>query len=1054
MRTIAVFDINSYFKQIPTYFIAVLLFCFGVFGGSRFNLSVGEGVYLNSPYTIGFMLGLLSLSVIFIATVNGIQLLFKEWDSRFDLLLFSTTISRNQFTNGRFLSFYIVTISGFFLLTAGFMVGQSLREGPAIQDCFYLSYYLYPLVLFGCVNTFFVCSVLCMVAWLTKNKLMVALSGLLLYVLYMVALLFSGSPFMTQSMPQSLEIQRISAFADPFGLTAYFFVSKDFTIAQRNTVLTPLSGSLLANRLMITSMSVVFFQLARKYYTNIKSSRSKRQEEGRFTDTAVSAAYKTTAVSFSSLQYLKAVRSFFKADLIYIFKGIAVAAAAVLLLFNLGMEMYADIEKGIRLPQKFASSGLLSSTILENLHLPAVLLIVYYANDLYWKSSVSRFSILENTTAFMSAKLLGHWFSCIVLIIFFTVISILLGLFFQMGYRFTTVNWEPYSSIFLFCSFPLVVLAGFMLLLNQIIPHKYLSLGVTLSIAFFAASPFTGLIINNPLFRFLTAFRGQYSDFNGYGTYMLSYAQRAMFGLCSLLVFWQISNMIKERKMKVHFLILFIFLVFSSFFFANQFLKGYVPADKRQKLEMAVSYEKKYRKYQAIPQPVITDVITQVHLFPSLQQYTVEGVYTIRNKSNRPVNHILVSFHDDLKITEAQFTSASETLEIDQPISEIYLRQPLRPNDSAKLRFSLQYSWRPVNGHQSFNAIVENGSFMRISRYYPRIGYQSDYELMDSIERKQYGLGPATPLKRIQDPREPADDLITLAMTIDTDDGQTAVGIGELKKKWSDKGRNYFQFEAMDPIPFRFAVSSAAYKIKSVLHDSITISVLYHPEHEVNVDHLIRNAKLTLDYCRSNFGAYPFKSVCFAEVSSFTKGFAGTAYPASIFMTEDMLFHANIKADQKQDVINELAGHELSHLWWGGNQIVPDIREGAAFLTETLAMYTEMMLYKKMYGIEKMKERLQVHQQIYDTEKGFSSNEPLYKVSGGNPHICYSKGAVVMVQLSELIGEQTVNMALRNFLQSVRYSGNKPISTDFINEVLKVSEQRFHSQIKQLFMEV
>lgn len=64
-------------------------------------------------------------------------------------------------------------------------------------------------------------------------------------------------------------------------------------------------------------------------------------------------------------------------------------------------------------------------------------------------------------------------------------------------------------------------------------------------------------------------------------------------------------------------------------------------------------------------------------------------------------------------------------------------------------------------------------------------------------------------------------------------------------------------------------------------------------------------------------------------------------------MPEDMVFHANIHADKKQDIINELAGHELSHLWWGNSLINPDEREGAVMLTETLAMYTEMMLYKK-----------------------------------------------------------------------------------------------------------
>lgn len=155
-------------------------------------------------------------------------------------------------------------------------------------------------------------------------------------------------------------------------------------------------------------------------------------------------------------------------------------------------------------------------------------------------------------------------------------------------------------------------------------------------------------------------------------------------------------------------------------------------------------------------------------------------------------------------------------------------------------------------------------------------------------------------------------------------------------------------------------------------------------------------------------------------------------------MTEDMLFHANIKADQNQDVINELAGHELSHLWWGNSQIDPDDREGAVMLTETLAMYTEMMIYKKMHGKEKTMERIKVHQQIFNNEKGLSENQPLYKVSGENTHISYSKGAVVMVKLSELIGEDKVNAALKSFLLHNQYP-KKPTTLDLLEEFYKVS---------------
>lgn len=1054
MKTITIFDIKNYSKQIPTYIVASLLFCFGWFAGTNFNLSVGEGIFLNSAYTTGFILGMLSLSIIFIATVTGTQLLFKEWDARFDLLLFSTTITKKQFTGGRFLSFYLLTLAGFLFLAAGFIIGQSLRGGAAMQPGFRLSFYLYPFFLFGCVNAFFVCSVLSFIAWLTKNKLLVAVSGLLLFMLYMITLLFSGSPFMAQSMPQSLTVQHVSALADPFGLSAYFFVSKHFSLVQRNSNLVPLTKVLLINRILIMAVSLLFLFLSEKYFSITATKKKANKKKALSFEITGSGSYQTASVTFNSRQHLKAIVSFLKTDLIYIFKGIAVIVAAILVLFNMGMEMYAEIEKGIRLPQKFASSGLMASTILENLHLPGAILIVYYANDLYWRSNVSRFSILENTTAFSTAKLLGHWLSSSVLIMFFSILSILLGLLFQVGYQYPHIEWLPYAGVFVFNSFPLVLLAGLVLLLNRLIPHKYISLGLSLVVALVVASPLANKIITNPLLRFFTEFKGEYSEFNGYGNYMASFAQRLVVGLSVILILWQVLWLIKTKKINLQRILFFILLIASCCFFAFRFMSGYIPKDKHQAFEFAAGYEKQYRKYQNIPQPVITDVKTQVHLFPLANSYTVDGTFVLKNKTNKALQKILLNFHDDFTINKAQFVSAAEIITISKHISEIILRQALLPGDSAILNFTISYSWKPVNGHQSFNAIIENGSFMRISRYYPQIGYQSDYEWSDSIQRKQIGLGKATALKRIEDERTPANDFIHLDMTIDTDKGQIAVGTGELVKQWSSNNRNYFQYKTPEPVPFRFALSSAAYETKIVMHDSIKIYVLYHSSHQENVEHLIRNAKLTLDYCRSNFGVYPYKSVTFAEVSSFTKGFAATAYPATVFLTENMIFNANIKADQQQDVINELAGHELSHLWWGCNQLAPDEREGAAMLTETLAMYTEMMLYKKMYGKEKMMARIKMHQQIYDAEKGLYANEPLYKVSSGNTHISYSKGAIVMVQLSELIGEKKVNEALKNLLNSVKQSGNKPVSIDFVQEVLKVSDERLHRRVKQLFMEI
>ena len=94
------FDIATYFKS-KTFIIAVVaLIGIGIFTGLRFNLTIGEGVYLNSAYSIGFMVGMLSLSIIFIASIIAYHLLFKEWDNRFDTLLFTTAINKQQFLTG------------------------------------------------------------------------------------------------------------------------------------------------------------------------------------------------------------------------------------------------------------------------------------------------------------------------------------------------------------------------------------------------------------------------------------------------------------------------------------------------------------------------------------------------------------------------------------------------------------------------------------------------------------------------------------------------------------------------------------------------------------------------------------------------------------------------------------------------------------------------------------------------------------------------------------------------------------------------------------------
>jgi len=1053
MNVLFLFEVKRTIKRWSVYLIALILVLIGIFCGNQFNLTVGEGIYLNSPYTIGFMTGLLSLVIIFFAIIFAIQVLFKDQDSKFDILIFSYPFSKQTYLYGRFLSFFLQTFFSFIFLIIGFVVGQNLRTGSEIQPYLNFWHYLYPLLIFGGINCFFVCSFLFCISLSTKKKLLVVVGGLFLYVLYMVILVFSNSPFMAGSLPQSLETQQLSALIDPFGISSYFFEARTLSAQQKNEIIVPLTGYLLMNRVIFVIISMLLLILTYKLFSlSLLSQNRNRIKKGiaSISFNKNSEPFGTARSSFGFISNLKSILSFAKIDLIYLFKSITIVAVSILLLFFVGMEMYAEIDKGIRLPQQYASSGLMSTTISENFHLLGMLIAIYFINDLYWRSHSSGFSLIERSTCFSKNKLSGHFISISILFFFLTAILIFEGLIFQFVYRYFHIDWNAYLGTVLFNTFPLILFSAFILLINDNIKNRFVALGVSVLAGFTFAGPVSKKIISNPLLRIFSDYKGVYSDFNGYEPYASAFAERLLFGLGLIAILWVINEYVKTKKWNIKQIIFTTILLFSGTFAGNLFMKGYIPQNEYEKIIQSAQYEQRFKHYENIAQPTITDITTEIQLYPSENSYKINGTYRLSNQTDKPIEKILINFNPDLKIESATFKTASESKKIDHLVTEIYLKQPLKPGEKASLDFKISYHWSAVNGHDSFNSIIEDGSFMRISRYFPTFGYQLDNEIEDEKKREEFKLGKQSELKKLETPEVFKKDFINLDMTVSTEKNQTAIGTGDLIQHYGKNNRSYFHYRS-NGIPFRFAVSSACYQIKSIIYKGIKINIFYNKKHSENVDHLLENAKITLDYCRENFGKYPFKTVNFAEVSSFTKGFAATAYPSSIFMTEDMLFHANIRADKNQDVINELAGHELSHLWWGNSQIDPDEREGATMLTETLAMYTEMMIYKKMHGKEKMLEKLKVHQQIFDNEKGLSENQPLYKVSGENTHISYSKGAVMMVKLSELIGEDKVNIALKNFLLHNQYP-KKPTTLDLLQEFYRVSpNEEIRKKVYNLF---
>lgn len=1064
-------EAGFYFRRKRFYVILLL------FGGLGYFMSVKAGfsfpgVYLNSPYVLTYAIGLISLINIFTITILAAQILLREKDAHFDAILYTTPLNKKNFLLSRFGLILFITVLSYFLFVLGFMTGHIMQGKNNIKFTnFHFLNYLYPFLVMVVPNAILCTALVSTAGWLSKNKMFIYLSGLFIYILYMMVSLFSNSSLIANASPVSANTMSLMAKLDPFGMAAFFEQTKTWPASLRNTQPVQLQGNFLLNRIAILLVSAVLLFISQRRYrftTGKYEKNSNRQTDnprsGKSMMTFTPILPRNTGFAY----HWRTLWSFVKSDTRSIVKSKPFVLVIIVWAFFLGMEIYSDIDAGIRLPQRYATTGLMAKNIMGSFSFFILAVLLFFGVEMLWRSQNAKIDSLEHTTPVSTSTILAAKSMALAIVpLLLICFSILYCVVLQYLFHYPHIEWNVYAGLFYVLGIPAILGAVIVISIQAITGKKYAGL-VLAAIFLVVTNTFVGTMLGlqHPLFRFARSFVGNYSDMNGFGAYLNAFTIKMLYWTAFTIIIGLLAGKIRGagnrsslfagiKQMNPATRIIaaacFITLIGAGRIITNKT----VVNSKTAQANWQQAYEQTYRNYQYIPQPGITAVKTSIDLFPDQNRYTIKGHYTLVNNNTAPLDSFLLYCNRSVVLKNIKIENAT-LARSDVPFGHYSysLLKPLQPGDTINMHFEIDYSWSPYNPHDPVNSIVENGAFMRISRYYPVFGYQPGNEIDDEADRKKRQMAAATPLKKPEEKNSGRYDygFINFEAVISTTKKQTAIGTGELVNSWTENGRNYFHYRSPVPIPFRFAVSSAEYEVKKASQNGVSIAVYYHPDHAENVAHLIEEAGNTLVYCEKNFGRYPYKSISFAEISGFTEGFAATAYPATIFMTENVVFHADIRKDDKRDVINELAGHELSHEWWGNNQIAPEEREGSAMLTETLAMYTELMLYKQTHGTVAMQQVVAMHQSIYDNGKVYSTNEPLYKVQPGNVYLSYNKGVVVMYELYKLIGEEKINSALKNFLANYAFPKNPPTSVDLINEFLKVSNPAVHEKIRQLFI--
>ncbi|GAB3823165.1 ABC transporter permease/M1 family aminopeptidase [Hymenobacter jeollabukensis] len=472
------------------------------------------------------------------------------------------------------------------------------------------------------------------------------------------------------------------------------------------------------------------------------------------------------------------------------------------------------------------------------------------------------------------------------------------------------------------------------------------------------------------------------------------------------------------------------------------------------------AYEQRYRRYHATPQPLLTGVNLRVELYPRQRTVDIRGTYLLVNNSQVPIDSVHLGTGAGVQTTEVHFSQPAKEVRLDAELDHrIYaLTRPVRPGDSLRLRFQVTYQARGFANDGADAQVLANGSSFRNLEWLPVIGYQPYRELDEAGARKAYGLPPRPATYSLRDVAArryaPFAEQVRFEAVVGTDAGQTAVAPGTLRRTWTHAGRRYFHYATDAPIRNEYAFFSANYAVQQGQWRSssagpaqaVAIQVYYPPGLTQNPARMVRSARASLDYYTRQFGPYPHRQLRFVARPS--SGFGHHAAPIDITADEGF-FLLNPEADKRGfDLVTAVVAHEVAHQWWG-NQLKQAYVEGAGLITESLAWYSAMGVLEDKYGPAHLQRLLRFLREENETPR---TRAALPLLQADDWYQNYRKGPLALYALSQYIGRDRVNGALRQLLVHHR-PGTLPCPTslDLYQELQTVTPDSLQPLLHDLF---
>jgi ABC-2 type transport system permease protein len=1062
-KHIAAFEARYQIKS-PVFWVGCLIFFLLAFGATTVDtIQIGSrgNVNVNSPFAILQTLGILNIFAIFVVVAMVAGTVLRDNETGFAPILRSTRLSRVAYLGGRFFGSTAAALLVMACVPLAIGIGSfmpwldSEKVGP-----FVLWHHVYALLVFGLPTLLIVAAGFFSLATATRSMMWTYVGAVGAVVLFGV----------TRAWLRDSQYDTIAALTDPFGLSALNITTKYWTASERNTLLPPLSGLLLANRLLWMGLAVLLFLLAWwRFRFEVRGSKSSSKTLELAADQTPDPTRPHTENKTLQLPQPRtdgATRraqfmALAKFDAAFVFRSPAFFVLLFIGVINAGFSAWfvGDFYGSASVP----ATRLMVQALQSAFSIMPLIIAIYYGGELVWRDRERRLHEIVDATAAPDWTHLLPKIAAIALVLLATsLVAVATGILIQLLKGYTHFEFSNYMLWFVWPTFVTALqLAVLSVFVQVLVPQKYMGWGVML-LHMVATVAMAGAGLEHNLYNFASGPSVPLSDMNGMARFWIgqTWFQLYWSAFATLLavaayVLWRrgtTTDLRPRLKAAPHKLrggalglglsALLVWLASGAFIFYNtNVLNRYQTEPERDKA--LANAEKALLQFEKLPLPKITAVTLDVQLFPREARAVTTGRYRIENRSGGPIDQLHVNWPERLTIDQLAIDGASLEKQYKEFPYRIYRFQtPMQVGDVREVRFTTTLQERGFSNSRALTHIVENGSFINNSEIEPNLGMSRDGLLVDRAKRRKYGLPPDLRPPTLEDDSGRArgmfsghSDWVDADITVTTDADQTPIAPGQTVSDVVANGRRTARFKPDAPINHFFSIQSARYEVKRDVvrlpAGDVNLAIYHHPGHEYNVNRMLASMRSSLVLFNEKFSPYQFKQARILEFPSyenFAQSFANT-----IPYSENIGFLTQLGDPEKIDVVTYVTAHEIAHQWWG-HQLVSSHQQGGTMLVESFAQYSALLVMERTYGKEQMRRFLKYELDRYLRRRGAEVLEelPLARVEN-QQYIHYQKGSLALYWLKEVVGEDKVNRAMAALLKQFAFKAAPyPNTTDFL----------------------